>query len=410
MNTATVTIDDIGYGGRGIARIAGKVVMVAGTLPGETVEVVIRRRRRHWDDADLQAVITPAAARRTPVCPLALTSAADGGPPIACPGCVYQHVDYPVEKQLKQRQLSDLLKRFAGLTATVDDGAAALTYPPLGYRNKMVWQAQRRHGALRLGYAAGHRERVLDVTTCPLANPALNALSQPWRQSREANGLRSGDRVTFRHTATDGAVAWINQAPDNAVWLRETTGIGQLAVPRNTFFQVHPRMSDCLNAWVRERIEEYRMPCVVDLYCGVGVFALTAAADGTTQVIGVDRDGPAIRAATYNAGHMGYANVHFIAQPVHNVLGEQAVLTPGNQSVVILDPPRAGLDTQTLASLQQWKPRHILMISCAPDTLCRDLKSLTATHYDLDQIAWFDMFPRTASFETAAWLTLESAS
>ncbi len=138
---------------------------------------------------------------------------------------------------------------------------------PLGYRNKLVWQAQRREGSIRLGYAMGRRGRVLDVTACPLAHPAINAAAAVWRRSRWFDKLRTGDRVTFRHTPVNGAIAWINAAPDNAVWLRENTPLGPISVPRQAFFQVNPVVSDRLIEWVRARIQESDMAFAVDLYC-----------------------------------------------------------------------------------------------------------------------------------------------
>ncbi len=397
-------IDDVGYGGRGIGRVGGKVVMVPGALPGETIVAALRLRRQRWDDAEVVEVTVSSPHRVAPVCPLAMQPAGVGGPQPSCPGCVYQHADYEFQRQLKRRQLETLLLRFAGIEAPVQDGASGRTYAVLGYRNKMVWHAQHCATGLRLGYAAGRRDRILDVGCCPLAHPELNALATDWRGGRQCAALRDGERVTFRHTASRGAVAWVNRAPDNAVWLRETTSLGALAVPRSSFFQVHPEMAEILLAWVRDRIEDCGAPTVVDLYCGIGVFALAAAAAGTPEVLGIDHDGPGIQAAAYNAHCLGSSNVTFEARPVGQALTRLAGGGRVGETLAVLDPPRAGLDAGALAALAQWAPRWILMVSCAADTLCRDLKALTGAGYEPERIGWFDMFPQTAGFETAVLL------
>lgn len=408
MEKITLSIDNVGYGGNGFGRIDGKAVMVPGALPGETVAVAIRRRHQHRDDAELIEVLTPSAGRRVPDCPLAKRPPEDAGPRVACPGCTYQHADYALERQIKQDQLSALLQRLAGVTPVIEPDAASAGDQPLGYRNKLVWQAQRSDASIRLGYAIGRRDRVLDVAACPLAHPAINEAAAVWRRSRWFDKLRTGDRVTFRHTPVNGAIAWINAAPDNAVWLRENTSLGQISVPRQAFFQVNPVVSDRLIEWVRARIQESGMASAVDLYCGVGVFALTAAAAGIPKVLGIDQDRQAIRAARYNAENMGYSNMLFLDQPVHRALADRTGWTPADRTVAILDPPRAGLEPRTRERLVQWRPRRLLMIACAPDTLCRDLKILGSAGYRIDRLAWFDMFPRTAGFETAVWLHLDA--
>ncbi len=395
-------IEDVGYGGLGIGRSNGKVVMVAGVLPGETVRVAVRRCRPRWDDADLLEIVTPSPERIEPVCPLAFRAASAGS--LYCPGCVYQQVAYPAERALKQRQLTDLLGRWAGVETVIEDGGGDLNDAVLGYRNKIIWQARRQSQSLKLGYVANRRDQIIDVPQCFLAHPELNAAAAAWRQQPEFGALRDGERVTFRYTRPDGALVWVNPAPDNAVWLREETVLGLLAVPRGAFFQVHPTMAGRLVSWVSRRLAQSTAATVVDLFCGVGIFALAAAVAGKQRVIGVDADGPAIRAARYNADCLGLTGVEFVPQPVAAALPDIARRVPAAEVLAVLDPPRAGLQRATMAGLRQWAPREILLISCAPDTMCRDLNALLKAGYRIERLAWFDMFPRTAGFETVVWL------
>ncbi|MEI6787668.1 MAG: class I SAM-dependent RNA methyltransferase [bacterium] len=403
VNTLSVT--DLPYGGRGIGRLEGKVCFVPGVLPGETVRVKIIRDRGDFLEAEPLEILTPSPHRIQPACPLAsslgLRSFSEGG----CPGCCYQHVDYTEEVSIKNEQLRNLLAR---QTATLLPPVPAPS--PLGYRNKMALHAQADGKDMRLGYFMADNTTILDVPSCPLAAAPLNAILEERRCDPSFfRTLRDGMTVTFRWTEKDGAQWWRNRASEKDVWLVESSVIGPLSVPRNSFFQMNPAMADHLVTAVMERLKADLPDTVIDLYCGVGVFALAAATLGIPKVLGIDLDGPGIKAAEHNARKLGLNNTRWKAAAAQESILDFELEQP-DRAALIVDPPRSGLGRKLIQEILKHKPRRLLYISCAPDTMVRDAAWLADGGYSIRSSQLFDLFPRTAHFESLTEFSTEHAS
>ena len=398
MDDFTLTITEILYGGRGIGRLDGKVCFVPGVLPGETVKVRIEKDRADFIDAEPLEIITPSPHRITPTCPFA-RRILNLKPQISnpfCPGCTYQHVTYEEEVRLKDGQLRALLSRHENVAILPPVAAPS----PLGYRNKMALHAQMDGKEVRLGYYMADNTTVLDIPACPLAMPSLNALLDERRRDPSFfRTLKDGMTITFRHTEKDGAVWWRNRATEKDVWLVESSVIGPLSVPRNSFYQMNPVMADHLVRAVQARLTESPSHTVVDLYCGVGVFALAAAILGTPRVIGIDLDGPGIKAAEFNARKLGLANTRWKAANANDGFSRTGLDRP-DETTLIVDPPRSGLGRKLAQDIIQFRPCRVLYISCAPDTMVRDAAWLKEGGYRIRSSQLFDLFPRTAHFES----------
>lgn len=410
MKTGTVSIDTLAYGGRGVARLPdGKVCFVPGVLPGETVKVANLKDRGAFVEAHAAGLEHHSPHRIEPACPLACRVAEAAGIPgrdhtSACPGCAYQHVAYAEEVRLKHAQLLSLVTRQAGINP--ERVSAPQPAPdPLGYRNKMKLHAQKDGHATRLGYVAEDNQTVLDVPACPLACPPLNACLADRRSDRSfLVGLRDCMAVTFRWTERDGALWWRGTAGKNATWLVETTPLGPLAVPRDSFFQVNPAVSALLIRHVIESLQSAPAGVVMDLYCGVGLFALAAAQAGATRILGADVDGPGIEAAAYNARRLGVPGIQWFAGTAREALIRLAAAGTARETLLIVDPPRTGLGRAMVREIGRCPPGRLLYVSCAPDTLARDLAWLVEAGYTVRDLRLFDMFPRTPYFETVTML------
>jgi len=396
-----LTIGDVAYRGAGVARDPdGRVVFVPRTLPGEVVRCRIVRERKSFADAAPESILSASPDRVPPACPLFEV----------CPGCAYQHARYEAELSFKQAQLEDLLARIAGVTDVVFREPFAAPQP-LGYRNKIVLHARTGSpGAadgVTLGYIAEDNESLLDVPICPLAHDEINArLAEIRSDARFLSSISGRATLTLRRTDADGVLAWLGRAPGGSeTWLTEQTGHGTYRVPRGSFFQVNPGVSDALVEHVTKILRDNSMKVAVDLYCGVGVFALAAARAGAEQVIGIDSDRAAIRAAARNAGDAGLGNVAFEARRAG--AAARRILARGQpaETVLILDPSRRGLDKSVIEAVTQAPPATIVYVSCAADTLARDIRRLRGCGYELKSARLFDMFPRTPYFETVARLT-----
>jgi 23S rRNA (uracil1939-C5)-methyltransferase len=397
----TVEIKDVGYGGAGVGRVDGKVVMAQGLLPGEVAEVRIVRDHGRYAEGAAVRLLTASPQRVDPVCPLALRVGADG--PV-CPGCRYQHATPDAEIALKLGQLRALLTRHAR-QPDVEILPPVVSPAPLAYRNKIVVHLRQDVEPRALGYYAEDNTTIIDVPRCPLAVEPLNALLGEVRADPEALAAASdGAAVTFRHTPCDGALWWRGTAPrEQAPDLTEDSPAGPLTVPRGSFFQVNPAVADRLVRETAARLTVEPSDNLIDLYCGVGVFALAAASGGPRTVFGVDSDPRAIEAAGRNAAALRVGNVRWVRAAAGPGLRRVRSLMTGRASVLV-DPPRAGLGRALVSDLAALKPDRILYVSCAADTLARDAAWFLEDGYRLASAALFDMFPRTAHFETLAEL------
>jgi 23S rRNA (uracil1939-C5)-methyltransferase len=388
-NEIELEIQDVAFGGRGVGRHEGCAVFVPGTLVGENVRVRLTKCRKRFAEAELLEVVESSEHRIEPVCPLAGR----------CPGCSYQHVAYGEEIRLKQLQFAGLLKRIAGLES-VPMKDPVPSPAPLGYRNKLVLHAQRER---KLGYYGEDNRSVIDVTSCPLAVDPINVELQSVRENRRfMKQLRPDAAVTFRWTETDGAMHWVDRN-SGSERLTESTALGDLRVPPRAFFQVNPGAGALLLEQVCAIIDARSPSYLLDFYCGIGLFSLAGAQRGVPHVLGVERQSAAIRAAKQNAKAMGLT-ADFIAADVE-VVGRDALdQVDVAEAMVIADPPRQGLDQAVLDALVEKSPATIVYVSCAPDTLARDLKVLTQESYEVESAQLIDMFPRTSHFESVTVL------
>ena len=406
----SVQISDVTTGGRGVARLDGKVCFVPGVLAGETVTIEVIKDRGGFLEARATAIITPSPHRIAPTCPLAfnisrLTS--HPSPPSSCPGCCYQHATYEEEIRIKQHQLRSILTRQAGCTEDI-------LLPPvpspssLGYRNKLSLHGQIDGRDRRIGYFMDDNCTVQDLSACPLAVEPINTLLKELHDAPSfRRTLRSDMTIIFRWTQKDGVQWWRNKAAENDIWLVESSVLGPLSVPRDSFYQVNPGVADLLVNAVLKLMNTARPHTVVDLYCGVGIFALAAASMAIHRVIGMDVDGPGLKAAAFNAKKLGLTGIEWVTASAEKGMIKLRLDQPA-QTTLIVDPPRTGMGRPMVRDILTQRPARILYISCAPDTMARDGAWLREGGYQIHSSQLFDMFPRTAHFESLTEFRLTS--
>ncbi len=400
-DTLTCTVSSLAYGGDGIGRVEGLVLFIPETAPGDTALVRVVQVKKTFARATVASVLAPSPERDAPCCRVP-----DPRSHALCrvPGCVYDHLSYPAEVRAKTEQLNGFLKRlnpqapFAALPSVAAPAA-------LHYRNKAVLHAVRDVCGARLGYRQEPSHHVLDIEACPLACDAINTALCAFRRSPEFRTLPPEADVTFRYTPHDGAMWWVNhktptsEGPD---LLTELSPVGPLKVPRDGFYQVNPAVGDRLvrtaAAWFAE---DPRYPEILDLYCGVGVFGFACLAQGGTRLAGVESGRQAVAAARLNAATLG-VHASFFCQALGLApLSLSSLAGDIRRTTVLVDPPREGLAAEMALALAQSGIPRLLYVSCDPATLTRDLAVLMAGNgYRLVRAQLFDMFPRTAHFET----------
>jgi len=365
-----VAINDIAFGGEGVARVGDFVVFVPFTLVGEEVEVELTEVKKRFARARCVRVLRPSPERAAPQCRYFGE----------CGGCQYQHIDYPAQLRLKRKQIVDLFQRIGGIPEVAIDPVVPCP-KPYGYRNRIMIRSQwdKFKQGLNIGFIRHDNRLVVDIEECQIAEPSLN---EQIRHARQHPPPKGGLKVVLR------------VAPEG--W----------EVPRDSFFQNNFFLLPKLVETVRERLQEAGSRYLIDAYCGVGFFSVELA-DLVEKFVGVEVDSMAIKAARHNAAARGRTNGEFLAGRTEDLLAALLNRFPGNATTLVLDPPRTGCRPESLDLLRQTRPAQILYISCHPATLARDLNILCSEKvYQAVKVIPLDMFPQTQHIECIADLRL----
>ncbi len=347
--TFELEIERISYGGAGVGRLEGKVVFVPFTIPGERVSVRVVRDQKRFAEAVLLSIVKPAPERIPPKCVYFAK----------CGGCAYQHVDYSVQLAWKTEQVRELLQR----VARISEPRVLPTLPSpkeWAFRNRI--RVHSRDG--KVGFFAKHSHRVVDVVECAIAQPEVNAKLASLRQSRRAapeTTLSAGDGGRFFEQTNFGAASELVRLVESMA------GDG--------------------------------LETLVDAYSGAGFFGHRLSAQ-FERVVGIESHEGAVAAARRQAG----ANEHYICGDVATHLG--AVLGDVNRqkTLLLLDPPAAGVAACVTDLLVALPVKRLVYVSCDPATQARDLGVLVRGGYSLEKVVPVDMFPQTADVEVVAEL------
>lgn len=362
----TLTIQDIAFGGEGVGRVDDFVVFVPFVIVGETVVAEVTEVKRQFARAKLVRVVAASPDRVVPECRYFTH----------CGGCQYQHLAYPAQLRMKQKQIADLFERVGKIPPALV--APVLPCPaPYGYRNRIMIRTQWNGPAkkLVLGFIGVDNRFVEDIEECKIAEPALNRQIQEVRAQPPPHG---GLKVVLR------------VQPEG--W----------DVPRDSFFQNNlfllPKLVETVRGFLRAGGARH----LIDLYCGVGFFGIEAA-DVVDSFTGVEYDQPAITAARNNAAARRLANGKFVAAKAETALPTLLREHPAAQTAVLLDPPRKGCWPGLLQLLRQAAPAQVIYVSCHPATMARDLNILCGDGvFQLVRVQPLDMFPQTQHVECVA--------
>lgn len=409
ISTVILDIEKVVYRGLGLARLDGRVVFIKNVIPGERVAAKITRSRKNYLEAELIEIIKPSPSRIPTRYSNSLSRSDITASNVQTyiPSIVYEHILYETEVDIKQSQLTEF---FSDILRQED--LASFFLPPVGsplnlnYRNKITLHAGRgSNGEIILGYYGDDNKTIIDIPDCPLARMPINNALTGFRSSPMFRRLRPGNKVVFRWTPDNGVVYGHSQPP-LITQLTETFTYGNLKVPYDAFYQVNPEVADLLVkqivSWFLSSSDE--IDNVVDLYCGVGCFGLACAINGAKKVIGIESVNAAIQCARDNAKSLNVI-ADFYCQTA--ALGFKNIAEKINlpKTMVIVDPPRSGLEPELTQMLSTTKATYLVYVSCDPATLSRDLKRLIHAGYRIKVARMFDMFPRTFHFETAVLLT-----
>jgi tRNA/tmRNA/rRNA uracil-C5-methylase (TrmA/RlmC/RlmD family) len=405
-------VERVAPGGACVARHEGRVVFVRHTLPGERVRARVTEGGAddRWWRADAVEILTASPDRVVAPCPYAA--------PGRCGGCDWQHASLPAQRQLKAAVVAEHLHRLAGIDWAVTVEPA--DPPSLGWRTRMTYAVD---SAGRAGLRSHRSHDVIPIDQCLIAHPAIDAIGiqnhrWPVGSSITAVASSAGEQLValgqasrshrIPRLAADVSVVRTSGDSTPPERIRGRTYTTEHAAGRawrvlaGGFWQVHPAAADVLVTAVLGALEPVAGDRVLDLYCGVGLFAAAVAqrigADGS--VVAVDASPSAIADARRNLHDL--PTVTLLTGRVDQILRQA---DPGPAvDLVILDPPRAGAKARVVGAIVERAPRAVAYIACDSASLARDLATFRRYGYELVELRAFDLFPMTHHVECVAVL------
>ncbi|HLM01803.1 MAG TPA: class I SAM-dependent RNA methyltransferase [Pyrinomonadaceae bacterium] len=396
-----VSVEKIVPGGYGLAFAENLTVFVALAAVGDKLRVRIREKKGKVAFAEIVEILKPSENRQTPPCPYFGR----------CGGCDFQQMNYAAQLAAKVAILRDSLERIGRIEYEKEIPIIA-SPDDLNYRLRAQWHVDSRRQ--KLGYFRRHSHDVIDVETCPILAPALKEKLSEIRRNvnwtdfwAEKPEIEAATGTTAAGDAGGAGVSLYSSEiiePTEEIVFRAASG-EEYYFDARSFFQGNRFLIDDL---IRAATGGAAGDAALDLFCGVGLFTLPLARK-FKRVFGVEANEKAIEFARKNAERARLSNIEFSAENVGEFLPERENDLP-KIDFVLLDPPRAGAEKETLYALLKLKPRRISYVSCDPSTLARDLRLLTGADYKIESITAVDLFPQTHHVETIVRLHLEDAN
>lgn len=415
---ATVQIRALSSEGAGVGNLEdGRVVFVPRTAPGDEVRVRITQEKPRWAKGQLCELRVPSPDRVSPACPYYEE----------CGGCTLQHIAYPQQLHWKGDTVREALKRISHVD--IDLPEVVPSPKEQGYRSRVTFTLMRLPGGRVVAgfHNFGVPHRIVDVDEgCILPEPAVasvwTGLRRAWGEG--ARRLPAGRKLRLTLRAVDEGVILVVEGgrgpgrPDIllreveglvAVWAGTPKGGGRLLAGLThvhdrrlgetvrtgptTFLQVNREASEALHRWVIEQGPVGDGEKVVDAYCGVGLYGRELAKSGA-NVLGIEREPDAARAATRDAP---------ASFSVWTGAVEERMAAALPADLVVLNPPRNGVDARVTNVLEAAGPPRLIYVSCDPATLARDIGRLSSS-YEVVDVRAFDLFPQTAHVEVVVVL------
>ena len=391
-----VKIEKLDNFGRGITYLNDKICFVENALPNEVVEIEIIKENKKLIEAKTVKIITPSNSRVESICPYSKI----------CGGCNFQNLDYQEELKYKTEKVKSLISKFTGLKDIVEDTNYINEY---NYRNKILLHGKDN----KLGLYEENTNTIVDIENCLLVNNKINEIIKVLKEENISISealIKTSNNENEVLINIKGKVNNLNKIKElsdvlivNDELLTDKssiiTNIGEYKFycSSNSFFQINKDLTEKLYDEALNIVKENKPKKLLDLYCGTGTIGIYVS-KYANEIIGIDYNKSNIEDANKNKELNNLNNIKFICDKVENKID-----TFKDIDMIIVDPPRKGLDQKTKEYLNQIKAKHIVYISCDPVTFARDLNDLKEM-YEIKQIKPFNMFPKTYHVESVSVL------
>lgn len=439
----TARIVDYTVEGQGIAKIEGCAVFVPNAIAGELCEIRIEKLGKTWAAGKIVQLLEKSPHRVNRACSVAKL----------CGGCAFHHMDYEEECRLKAQRVLSCLNRIGG--ESLDDLPMHPAPDTTCYRNKAQYPVASKKNRAYAGFFKAGTHQVVENDRClilPLeADQVKSAVLDYMNQFRVNAYDESTEKGLVRHIyVRQGAVSKqllvcivangrklprveallerlkkifgfttlvlsVNTKPGNTIlgdefitlygpgYIEDTLCGLKFRLSPRSFYQVNHHQAQELYRAAIEAAQITSSDTVLDLYCGVGTISL-AMSRAAGRVIGVEVIPQAVEDAKENARRNGITNAEFLCADAGSAaleLERQGI----RADVVVVDPPRKGLNKDAIEAIARFSPRRLVYVSCDPATLARDVALLKEKDFSLQNAQAFDLFPRTHHVESVCLLT-----
>ncbi|TCJ05820.1 23S rRNA (uracil(1939)-C(5))-methyltransferase RlmD [Cytobacillus praedii] len=446
--TFPLTIKRLGINGEGVGYFKKQVVFVPGALPGEEVVVEATKVHPKFSEAKIKKIRKQSEFRVKPPCPIYEE----------CGGCQLQHLRY--DQQLKEKRdiVIQALERHTKLDSSKLEIKETIGMEdPWSYRNKSQFQVGFRDGKVLAGLYGMNSHRLINIEQCAVQHPQTNKATKtvkrilqdlkiPIYNEKSKKGLirtivarvgiQTGElqivlittkkelpkreliiqEIKKRLPEVKSIIQNINGQKTSLIFgdetvnlegsdfIQETLGDLQFELSARTFFQLNPEQTVKLYNEVKKAASLTGTEKVADAYCGVGTIGLWVA-DGAAEIRGMDIIPESIEDAKKNAARHGIKHAKYVTGKAE-ILLPKWVKEGWKPDVIIVDPPRTGLDEQLLKTILKVKPKKVVYVSCNPSTLAKDISVLNRS-YKVEMMQPVDMFPQTSHVECVTQLILK---
>lgn len=394
-----IKVDKLDHYGRGIAKLDNKTVFIENALPNEIVEIKIDKENKNYINASVLKYIEKSKTRIEPKCPYY----------DFCGGCNIMHLPYKDQLKFKQEKIENIIKKYLKIETKINNIIGSDTNE--FYRNKVTFQVKE-----NIGFYQKNTYDLINIDSCIISNELINKSIRYIKELnlKEINKIicRTGSNELMIIIETKNSNLNINPIKDiaNSIYLKidnkyihafgnkniyENLENYKIKISPESFFQIN--INTCLKLY--NKIKEYvgENKNIIDLYCGTGSIGLFV--NNNNNVIGIEINESAIKDAEENKKINNISNIRFLCGDSGKKLKDLKF----NPDMIIVDPPRSGLNKETIHNILNYESNEIIYVSCDSMTLVRDLNILKE-YYEIKEITPFDMFPNTHHIENIAYL------
>lgn len=399
-----VEVTKLDHQGRGIAKINDKIIFIPNALPEETVDVDIILEKKKYYEGIIKETINASDKRIKSICPYFEE----------CGGCQFLNMNYPDSLDYKQNKVEEIMNKYLGIKIKINNIVACDNN--LYYRNKTTFQVEN-----DIGFFKEKTNTLIPVDKCYISDIKINDIYKAIKDNINLTNVKQVIIRATKNTLESMVIFKTSNYIDNkkiidilkkkvdSIYINDELIYGKGKIIENlcnknfyispsSFFQVNTLQAEKLYNKAIVYADIKKEDTVLDLYCGTGTIGIVAS-DKAKKVIGIELNKEAIKDANENKKLNNINNIEFYAGDVGKILNKNNY----KPDIIIVDPPRAGLDSLALAQILNIRPKKLVYVSCDLMTLVRDLK-LLSNDYDILELTPVDMFPYTAHVESVCAL------